>query len=88
VTTGSAIGANAVILPEVSRVGHGAVIGAGAVVSRDVPDYGVVLGNPARLVKKRFSDEAIAVLLEEKWWDKDLEQLAKRLPEFQNYLVD
>lgn len=82
------IGANAVILPEVSRVGHGAVIGAGAVVSRDVPDYGVVLGNPARLVKKRFSDEAIAVLLEEKWWDKDLEQLAKRLPEFQNYLVD
>ncbi|BBY51345.1 hypothetical protein MARA_48130 [Mycolicibacterium arabiense] len=80
------IGANAVILPEVTRVGHGAVIGAGAVVSKDVPDYGVVLGNPARLVKKRFSDETIAALLEERWWDQDLEDLTHRLPEFQNYL--
>ena len=48
------IGANAVIMPEVNRVGDGAVIGAGAVVSRDVPPYAVVLGNPARVVKYRF----------------------------------
>ena len=80
------IGANAVILPEVNRIGNGAVIGAGAVVSKDVPDYGVVLGNPARLVKKRFSDETIAALLAEKWWENDLEHLAPKLPEFQNYL--
>ena len=82
------IGANAVILPEVNRIGHGAVIGAGAVVSKDVPDYGVVLGNPARLVKKRFTEEKIAELLDEKWWEQDLEHLVGRLPEFQNYLVD
>jgi acetyltransferase-like isoleucine patch superfamily enzyme len=44
------IGANAVIMPEVNRIGDGAVIGAGAVVSRDVPPYAVVLGNPARVV--------------------------------------
>lgn len=82
------IGANAVILPEVNRIGHGAVIGAGAVVNKDVPDYGVVLGNPARLVKKRFSDETIAQLLEEKWWDQDIPALRPKLAEFQTRIVD
>lgn len=79
------IGANAVILPEVNRIGHGAVIGAGAVVNRDVPDYGVVLGNPARVVKYRFSDETIAALLEERWWDRDVADLGKDLEEFQAF---
>jgi acetyltransferase-like isoleucine patch superfamily enzyme len=69
------IGANAVILPEVNSVGDGAVIGAGAVVSRDVPPYAVVLGNPGRVVKYRFSEEVIAGLLEEKWWERDLDDL-------------
>ncbi len=77
------IGANAVILPEVNRIGDGAVIGAGAVVNRDVPPYAVVLGNPARVVKYRFSEEVIARLLEEKWWEKDLAELAKSKEEFQ-----
>ena len=80
------IGANAVILPEVNRIGNGAVVGAGAVVSKDVPDYGVVLGNPARLVKKRFSDETIAALLAERWWENDFEDLGDRHAEFQHYL--
>lgn len=53
------IGANAVIMPEVSRIGHGAVIGAGAVVNKDVPPFAVVLGNPARVVKFRFSQQRI-----------------------------
>lgn len=77
------IGANAVIMPEVSRIGDGAVIGAGAVVSRDVPPYAVVLGNPARVVKYRFPEDVIARLLEEKWWEKDLSELAERIGEFQ-----
>lgn len=77
------IGANAVVLPEVNRIGDGAVIGAGAVVNRDVPPYAVVLGNPARVVKYRFSEEVIARLLEEKWWEKDLAELAGRREEFQ-----
>lgn len=77
------IGAHAVILPEVNCIGDGAVIGAGAVVNRDVPPYAVVLGNPARVVKYRFSEEVIAGLLEEKWWEKDLAELAENLEEFQ-----
>ncbi|HET9654088.1 MAG TPA: CatB-related O-acetyltransferase [Kineosporiaceae bacterium] len=70
------IGAGATVLPEVRSIGHGAVIGAGAVVTRDVPPYAVVLGNPARVVKYRFSPEVIEQLLAEKWWEKSLEELA------------
>ncbi|MCV7319860.1 CatB-related O-acetyltransferase [Mycolicibacterium confluentis] len=79
------IGSNAVILPEVNRVGNGAVIGAGAVVNKDVPDYAVVLGNPARVVKYRFSEETISQLLEEKWWENDVEELRPRLAEYQTF---
>ncbi len=82
------IGANAVILPEVNSVGDGAVIGAGAVVSRDVPPYAVVLGNPGRVVKYRFPPEVVARLLEEKWWEQDLPELASRIREFQTPLED
>lgn len=77
------IGANAVILPQVSRIGDGAVIGAGAVVNRDVPPYAVVLGNPGRVVKYRFPKEVIAELLEEKWWEKDPDELPGGMKAFQ-----
>ncbi len=77
------IGTNAVILPEVSTIGDGAIIGAGAVVSRDVPPYAVALGNPARIVKYRFSEDVIAALLEERWWEQDVEELVPSLGAFQ-----
>ena len=82
------IGANVVIMPEVNRIGDGAVIGAGAVVNRDVPPYAVVLGNPGRVVKYRFSPEVIARLLAEKWWENDIEDLAGHIGEFQVPLED
>lgn len=80
------IGANAVIMPEVNRVADGAIIGAGAVVTRDVPPYAVVLGNPGRVVKYRFAEDVIEHLLAERWWDEDLDGLRARRGEFQGPL--
>ncbi len=69
------IGHNAIILPSVGRIGDGAYIGAGAVVQKPVPPYAVVMGNPARAVKYRFSQDTIAALLASRWWLKDPNQL-------------
>ena len=57
-------------------IGDGAVIGARAVVTKDVAPYAVIVGNPGQEIKKRFSDAHIAKLLEMKWWDWSIKQLA------------
>lgn len=62
------IGANAIIMQGV-RVGNGVVIGAGSVVTHNVGDYEIVAGNPAKVIRKRFSDEIINEMLRMKWWD-------------------
>ncbi|MGW0183254.1 CatB-related O-acetyltransferase [Nocardia sp. NPDC003345] len=61
-------GYGATVLPGV-RIGHGAIIGAGSVVTADVPDYGIVGGNPARLIRTRYDERDIARLLAVAWWD-------------------
>ena len=73
------IGRESVIMPGVT-IGDGAIIAAYSVVTKDVPPYGVAGGNPARLVKKRFDDELIGLLLDWKWWDLAPEELAEHLP--------
>ncbi|MDK4688443.1 CatB-related O-acetyltransferase [Kingella negevensis] len=72
------IGAKAMILNGVN-VGDGAVIAAGAVVTKDVPPYAVVAGVPARVMRMRFDDKTIEQLLALKWWDLPLSEL-KKLP--------
>jgi acetyltransferase-like isoleucine patch superfamily enzyme len=64
------IGANAVVMPGV-RIGDGAIVGAGAVVTKDVPPYAVVAGVPARHVRWRFDEATVARLLALQWWRLD-----------------
>lgn len=69
------IGAHALILPHVRKIGNGAVVAAGAVVNKDVPPYAVVVGNPARVVRFRFPKDVIEQLLASRWWEKPIEEL-------------
>jgi virginiamycin A acetyltransferase len=62
------IGTRAIICGR-ARIGHGAVIGAGAVVRREVPPYAVAIGNPAQVVRYRFPETIIGRLLALAWWD-------------------
>lgn len=64
------IGYGATILDGV-KIGDGAVIGTNALVTKDVPPYAIVGGNPAKIIKYRFDEKKIGELLEMKWWDWD-----------------
>lgn len=73
------IGYEAVILSGV-RIGDGAVVGARAVVTKDVPPYTVVGGVPARAIKKRFDEATVGKLLDLRWWDWPAEKVQANLP--------
>ena len=62
------VGSNSVIMSGLN-VGHGAVIGAGSVVTKDVPHYAIVVGSPAKVLRYRFPPDLIRGLLETAWWD-------------------
>lgn len=75
------IGHGAIISPEVT-VGHGAIIGAGAIVTKDVAPYAIVVGVPAKEIKKRFNEETVEALLELKWWDWSHEKIKEHIDDF------
>jgi acetyltransferase-like isoleucine patch superfamily enzyme len=72
------IGEGAMILSGV-KIGNGAVIGARSLVTKDVPDYAIVGGNPAKIIKYRFEKETIKQLLMMKWWDWSKDKIKKNV---------
>jgi len=81
------IGHAAIMLPG-RRIGTGAVIGAGAVVTKDIPAYAVAVGNPARVIRQRFSDNTAAGLQQLAWWDWPHERLRAALPDLRSLTAE
>jgi len=77
------VGARATILDGVD-IADGAIIAAGAVVTQDVPPYAIVGGVPAKVLKYRFSRKQIDLLLQAKWWDRDVSWLRDNFMEFRH----
>lgn len=73
------IGQNAVILPGV-HIGDDAIISTNSIVDCNVEPYRIVIGNPARVLRKRFNDELINLLLNWKWWDKTIDEINNLTP--------
>lgn len=68
------IGSNATIMPGI-KIGDGAIIATNSTVTKDVEPYTIVGGNPAKPIRKRFSEEQIKILLKLKWWDWNIEKI-------------
>ena len=81
------IGHGAVVLPG-RNIGTGAVVAAGAIVTRDVAAYTIVAGNPARPIRQRFADEIAERLMRLAWWDWDHGTLRTALPDFRKLSVE
>lgn len=73
------IGRESVIMPGV-KIGDGAIIAAHSVVTKDIEPYSIVGGNPSKLIRKRFDDELISLLLKTQWWNFEPAELADFLP--------
>ncbi len=81
------IGHGAVIMPGV-RVGHGAIIGSNAVVTRDIADFAIAVGVPARPIRERFRAPIAERLLALAWWDWEHEKLHAALPDFRSLAIE
>ncbi len=77
------IGQNTTFMPGV-KIGDGAIIGANSVVASNIPPYTICCGNPVKLIRKRFDDELIDLLLKFKWWDKPVAEINNLIPMLTN----
>lgn len=82
------LGYNSIILPSVRKIGNGAVVGAGAVVTKDIEPYSVVVGNPARHVKYRFSFEIIRQLEDSNWFCLPKDKLVQQRKQIEDILSE
>lgn len=73
------LGDRAIVMPGL-RIGHGAVVGANSVVTKDVPDYAIVAGSPAQVLRYRFPKEQVAGLLETQWWTWPESEIREAVP--------
>jgi virginiamycin A acetyltransferase len=69
------IGHQTLILPGCKYIGRGSIIGAGAVITKDIPAYSVVVGNPGSVIRMRFPRSIIDAVEKTKWWEYDLSEL-------------
>jgi virginiamycin A acetyltransferase len=81
------IGYDAIIMSGV-KIGDGAIIGARAIVTNDVPPYTIVGGIPAKVIKKRFSDDIILKLLKVRWWNWPYEKIQANIKHIQSGNID
>lgn len=81
------IGFGAIITPGCHRVGIGAIVAAGAVVTRDVADFAIVAGNPARELRRRFEGPICDRILASRWWERSIEEVAAELPSMREALT-
>ena len=82
------VGQNVVILPGCKIIGDGAIIGAGSIVTHDVPAYAIIAGNPARILRYRFGEKTIARLQASHWWELNAEELREKAGEIQDILQE
>jgi acetyltransferase-like isoleucine patch superfamily enzyme len=80
------IGLDVAIMPQVTNIGDGSVIAAGSVVVKDVPPFAIVGGNPAKIIKYRFSQQVIDHITQSAWWEKDIDELKADEKEFARFL--
>ena len=71
-----------VIITNYANIGNGVIAGAGAVITKDVPDYAVVVGVPARIIRYRYSADQIAALNSIAWWNWTDDQIRERFDDF------
>ncbi len=81
------IGAGAMLMGGIT-IGHGAIIGAGSIVTKDIPNYAIVVGVPAQIIKYRFNEKQLEFLLKIEWWNWPIDIIKKHIDLFKNVELD